>query len=121
MGYSGAEGGRYSGVMTSAMNWLAFSEELPDLEQYLKLFYNLLPVGNTQAGHLHFPDHLSAFLPKFSFSLLGGLERPGKSYPRRRRISAAILVLLGITKSSIFVANGIGVSKTASRTGGESR
>ena len=38
MGYSGAEVARYLGVTTSAVNRLALSQELPDLEKYRKLF-----------------------------------------------------------------------------------
>ena len=45
MGYSGAEGGRYWGVTTSAVNRLALSERLADLGKYLKLFQYLRPPG----------------------------------------------------------------------------
>lgn len=38
MGYSGAEVARYLGVTTSAVNRLALSKELPDLEKSRKLF-----------------------------------------------------------------------------------
>lgn len=38
MGYSGAEVARYLGVTTSAVNRLALSKEVPELQEYLKLF-----------------------------------------------------------------------------------
>jgi len=38
MGYPGAEVARYLGVTTSAVNRLVVSEEVGDLEKYLKLF-----------------------------------------------------------------------------------
>jgi len=37
MGYSGAEVARFIGVTTSAVNRLASSEELPEIEEYIKL------------------------------------------------------------------------------------
>ena len=35
MGYSGADAARFLGINTSAVNRLAVSDELPDIEKYI--------------------------------------------------------------------------------------
>ena len=44
MGYTGADVARFLGISTSAVNRMATSAEMPDLEQVLKLFLHQRPL-----------------------------------------------------------------------------
>jgi len=44
MGYSGADMARFLGIIMSAVNRLAISDEAPEVEKYFKSFWNQRPL-----------------------------------------------------------------------------